>query len=507
MPRMTWAPLRAFVPASLDNVLVGAALILGSIVRLIPILGSDFPINDGGLFAAMIDDLVRHGPNLPRAVDYNGGDIPFAYPPVGLYLGAGFVALGFPTLEVLRFVPVILSVLTIPAWFLLARDLVGPRLGAVAALVFALLPRSYEWLIAGGGITRALGMLLALLALWLALRYLRGSSQWIGVGAGVLLGLATLSHLEAGVFAAASVVLLAFVVRARGSRVLAVGGIAVVVVAPWLVFVLATHGLEPLTSAAGSRLYRYLPITLRVLELRFTQEAYLALGAILGAVGLFVAATSRRAWILIWCISIIVVIPGAAPTYIMIPWSLAAAIAAVEFVVPRISVRWRPRVLVPALAIMFLASVWSSHLESSALVSVPADVRAAMSRIASETPAGSRAIVVTGSAWASDAVAEWYPYLTGDPSVATVQGHEFAGDWDETRDASIELAACAHRDFSCVEELVRVHWPDAQMVFIPKGPVPGARDQDCCAALRESAREMRPLLYDEEGATIVLVGP
>ena len=80
MPRMTSAPLRALVPASLDNVLVAAALILGSIVRLIPVLGSDFPINDGGLFAAMIDDLVRHGPSLPRVVDYNGGDIPFAYP-------------------------------------------------------------------------------------------------------------------------------------------------------------------------------------------------------------------------------------------------------------------------------------------------------------------------------------------------------------------------------------------------------------------------------------------
>jgi 4-amino-4-deoxy-L-arabinose transferase-like glycosyltransferase len=501
------APPPTTKPVSLDALLLGGALVLGSLVRLLPVVGSDFPINDGGLFAAMIDELVRQGPGIPETVDYNLGDIPFAYPPAGLYLGAALVALGFDTLDVLRFVPAILSVLTIPAWFLVARDVAGPRAGAVAAFVFALLPRSYEWLVSGGGITRALGMLFALLALWLALRYLRGAPRWTAVAAGFLLGLGALSHLEAGLFGALTIVLLAFVVRGSAWRVIAIGGVAFLVVLPWLTFVVATHGFEPLTAAGGSRLYRYLPVTFRVLELNFTQEAYIQLGAIVGAVGVFIAVTSRRAWILVWCLAIILVIPGASPTYLMIPWSLAAAIALVEFVVPRIPAKWRPRVLIPGAAVWLLASAWSPHLAESALVSIPPDVRAAMASVTSETPDGTRAIVVTGAAWASDAVAEWYPYLTGDVSVATVQGREFTSGWDANRDAWQELAACADRGYSCVDELIRLHWPDTELVFIPKGPVPGALEADCCAVLRETARESGEVILDGEGATVVRIGP
>ena len=53
----------------------------------------------------------------------------------------------------------------------------------MATLAFALIPRSYEWLIMGGGITRAPGMLFALLALAAVIRLVhrptwKGTSSW-----------------------------------------------------------------------------------------------------------------------------------------------------------------------------------------------------------------------------------------------------------------------------------------------------------------------------------------
>ena len=388
--------VRAPAQLSLDAVLLVAAIGLGSLVRLIPVLSTDFPLNDGGLFAAMIDDLVMRGPFPPDTVQYNAGDLPFAYPPLGLYLGAGLVAIGVPTLEVLRFVPVALSIATIPAWFLLARELVGVRSAAIATVVFALLPRSYEWLVAGGGLTRAAGVLLVLLALWLIVRYqLRGRIS-DGAFGGMLLGAAALSHLEAGAFGAVTAVLLVFVCGGPMRRIVVVGSIAAVSTIPWIAYVVSANGFEPLMSAGGSRIDRYPAVVRWFLGLRFTQEAYIPLGAILGAVGQFLAATSRRAWIPLWCLLIAAAIPGAAATYLMLPWSLGASIALTSLIVPRLAPRIRPAVLGSGLAIMLVASAWSSHGESPHLRSVSTDVRTAMAWVVSDLDPDTKTIVVSG---------------------------------------------------------------------------------------------------------------
>ena len=65
-----------------------AILLTGALVRLAAVLGADFPAGDGGLFATMIEDIRAASFGLPAFTSYNGGDIPFAYPPLGLYLGA-----------------------------------------------------------------------------------------------------------------------------------------------------------------------------------------------------------------------------------------------------------------------------------------------------------------------------------------------------------------------------------------------------------------------------------
>jgi len=493
---------RAGIPPA---AIVALAVVAGALVRLIPVVSTDFPINDGGLFASMIEDLVRHGPLPPATVSYNHGDIPFAYPPLALYLGAGMVALGVPTLDVLRFVPVTVAIALIPAWYLLARELVEPRLAAVATLLFALFPRSFEWLIAGGGLTRGLGLLFAVLGLRYALIYMREGHLLGGVIGGLLLGLAILTHPEAAVFGASSLLLFAWVRRARFGRVLAIGAIALAVATPWLAFVLVTHGLGPLLNAGMSRVESYLPLMLHLMRLDLTEEVYTAFGALLGGIGLFLACTSGRGWLVGWMITVSLLTPAAAPTLVMFPLSIAGAITVTDLVIPRLSPAWRPRVLVVGLVVLLLNAAWSNHDQDSGLRGLQPKLREAMHWPVDEFGDDSIVLIATGALWATDAVSEWYPYLTDGVSIATVQGREFTPEWAEARNNQRELAECARRSFSCVMELASRVWPSAEFLFIPIVEVPGV-GPDATMDLIEGARLDGEVVYDGPAALVVKLG-
>jgi 4-amino-4-deoxy-L-arabinose transferase-like glycosyltransferase len=127
--------------------------LLGAAVRLSPLTASGYPLNDGGLFVRMSQDLLGNGFSIPATSTYNGEAIPFAYPPLGLFLTAAVVRLtGMSAVDVLRVLPGLISVACILAFYLLAAELLRSRWrGVIASAAFALLPRSYLWLVVGGG--------------------------------------------------------------------------------------------------------------------------------------------------------------------------------------------------------------------------------------------------------------------------------------------------------------------------------------------------------------------
>jgi len=61
------------------------ALVFGSLIRCIPTLVANFPINDGGLFYLMVEKLQEAHYILPSNITYNGFEIPYAYPPLAIY--------------------------------------------------------------------------------------------------------------------------------------------------------------------------------------------------------------------------------------------------------------------------------------------------------------------------------------------------------------------------------------------------------------------------------------
>ena len=119
---------------------IAAAVVLGFSVRASYVLAADFPLNDGGLFYQMTRELQEAGYRLPAVTSYNDAGIPFSYPPAGFYV-AGFLADLTPLnlLTVFRLLPLLVSTLTIVAFFLLARDVLRGKVPVVVAVVaFAL---------------------------------------------------------------------------------------------------------------------------------------------------------------------------------------------------------------------------------------------------------------------------------------------------------------------------------------------------------------------------------
>ena len=65
------------------TLLLFVALLFGAIVRFYPAISNGFPLNDGGMFYTMVQDLKANGYALPQFTTYNHADIPFTYPPFG----------------------------------------------------------------------------------------------------------------------------------------------------------------------------------------------------------------------------------------------------------------------------------------------------------------------------------------------------------------------------------------------------------------------------------------
>ena len=132
--------------------ILGLALLFGIFVRFIPGPLAGLPINDGGMFAVMIRDLKANQFALPVFTSYNHAEIPFAYPPLGLYLGALFELLGLSEFQMLIWLPAFLTIATVPLFYLLALELLGNRpRAAVATVFFALAPGNYVWYLWAAG--------------------------------------------------------------------------------------------------------------------------------------------------------------------------------------------------------------------------------------------------------------------------------------------------------------------------------------------------------------------
>ncbi len=512
------------LPAKAFLLSVGAAVLLGAAVRAWPVIASDFPLNDGGLFYAMTRELQAAHYLLPETVSYNGLRIPFAYPPLGFY-AAGLVAeaTGSTLFDLLRFVPLAISTLCVAAFAALARSLLGSRAGAAAAtFAFAVLPRSFLWLIMGGGLTRSFGMLFALLALYQAHAMLTRRTRRHVVFASIFVALTLLSHLEMATFLAASLVLMT-VCHGRSrfglARAISVSIGALALSSPWWITVVAHHGLSPFLAASQSRSTRVGEVLAAYLSVVPTQEPLFPVLAVLGLIGCDRCLTQRRFFLPAWVAVLPLVDPRAVGTDAAVPAALLAGIAVTEVLLPLFRAktpspgpvsaahRWaEPAVLGLLLAYATFGASLSGRILDQSLGSAD---REAMQWVASHTPVSSSFLVISSGPWAQDRSSEWFPVLAERRSLATPQGTEWLPDhaFSQQLLRYEGLQACAGGDGRCIDRWADTERVSFDYVYVTKQPdaarvVPGARDFHWALEYALRADPRYRLVYDGLGAAI-----
>lgn len=416
------------------------AIFIGAFMRFNPTLLAGFAINDGGMFAKMVDDLKASRYMLPAFTTYNHLNIPYAYPPLGFYLGRIAADLfGFSAPEALRWVPAFFASLSIPAFYLLAlRLLKNKYYAALSTLFFALMPRALSWFVMGGGLTRSPGQFFMLLTLATVIRLYEENRRADIFLAGLFGGLAVMSHPEAAVHTFVSAVFLWIMLsRSRTALInsLFVGALVLLVSAPWWGTVIHYHGVEPLLNAAQTG--QKLLAVFHLLFFVFTEEIYATVIAILGLIGIAHRLIHRDYLLPLWMAIPFFVEGRSAAGPAAIPLAMLAAIGLVDVILAalqpkvgdvtqqtdQVSPVERNVFLYLLLYLIFSTSQFGLQLSNATLYQ-PDQV--AMKWVQENTPDESRFLVLTGTTSVScDSVLEWFPALTGRQSIFTVQGTEW----------------------------------------------------------------------------------
>jgi hypothetical protein len=383
--------------------------------------------------------------------------------------------------------PVLLTTACIPAFYLLAVEVLqSRRQAALATLAFGFMPRTFDWLIMGGGITRALGLLLALLMMRQTVRLFVGRSA-AAIVPGIVLGaLLVLSHPQAALHAAITAVTF-FALKDRSRLGLRRGfvtaaGIAAVT-APWWLTVIARHGMDPflaVSAASGADSYGPLIGLFALFRFDFADEPFLRIFSVLGLLGLAFKVARREYLLAIWFSVLHLIEPRGGTLFMMIPLAMAAGYCLDAIVLPSLgasrakdgtfsgeaespTAEWLPGLLQSngsrvALAFLTLYGCLSSFTVGSEIVQkstlTTRDSRA-FEWVRRNTPSEGRFALVTGGLPLRDAASEWFPALTGRRSIATVFGLEwvrqidFAGQIETYR----SLQACVAQAEACLD-----HW-------------------------------------------------
>ncbi|MCC6237398.1 MAG: hypothetical protein IT299_07475 [Dehalococcoidia bacterium] len=495
-PRGAWA--RRYAPTLL-------AIALGAVIRIGWAVSTDFPRLDGGLFYLMIRDLQLNGFRLPAFASYDGGQIPFAYPPLAFY-EVGFLSsiTGIPVLDFLWLQPAIVCALAVAAFAWLAHSVTSePRVAWLSTAAFASLPGTYAWQAAGGGLTRSLGCLFAMLLLATLARYYQTYRVRYLAGAMLAGGLLLLSHTDWSLFGAhGSLALLLTLGRTRRATVasMAAGLASVLVAAVWWVPVVQQHGFEVFGAVLDGSTQVFVPggVVVRLFIPIWGGELFPVFSAF-AVFGIYHSLRRREYFAPLVLAAVFTIQIRGEHQMSAVPVALLAGLGMAE--------AWRRfeasrgAMSVGVLSRMPTSVLFTGFVLVGAFLGVQAPVvaglaaalsapqRQAMEWARESTPPESTFLVMHAQAW--EPGLEWFPALSERRSVTTVPGYEWvAGAYYPRWLANREAGRCLKQDADsaqCIEEwFVRWRRPDYVFVF-KEVPRPSLRE-DCCAVLAEELR-------------------
>lgn len=457
-----------------SDVLLAIVLVLvtciGGFVRMQPALNSIFPLNDGGLFYTMTMDLKSNGFALPQTTTYNLADIPFAYPPFAFYFTGLLSSLtGWQVLDIIRILPPFISTLTISAFFLLAQKITRDNIaGVLATLVFAFIPRTFDWLVMGGGITRSFGLLFVILALWQVYQFIEQHQIKNLLFFIFLSALVVSTHPEAAVHLAIGTVTF-YLIYDRSKKslfYLSAAVVAVVVLTvPWWATVLQRHGIDPFVAAsraARDNSYNAIVGLIVLFRYHFTDEPFTAIFAGIGLVGMFRLIAQRKFLLPVWFFAAHLLEPRGGTLYMMLPLAMAAGVGLAEVILPALKLSGESqarfgKVAHIFLVLLFFYGTFSANFSSSKILTettLNAPDLAAFDWVKGHTAPDSKFAIITGENALRDPTSEWFPSMTLRRSQATIFGYEWVNDgrFIKKSEEYTLLQDCAFQEVECLEK-------------------------------------------------------
>ena len=478
MRKGIWKKLKDDSELTLAFVILLIAIGAGSIVRVQFSSGTGYPINDGGLFYQMVEDLLDNGLLIPDFTTYNNDQIPFAYPPLAFYLVAVLKLASKQTLlELFRIVPLAINILVIPAFYFLASRFFNDRSrAALSVLFFALLPRTYTWLLMGGGVTRGLGFLFAVLALISIWDLFSTSRNWRSLAGAILFSAGcVLSHPETSLF----VIFMAavfFIYHNPGwenlkSGFMVAAGV-LLCVSPWIFTVYSYHGWAPFIGAGSTGHSDWLEIK-NIITLNFGFEKGIFLH-VFSAFALMAVFLKRDKLTYFFSASILVgyfLFPRSGPNLLTVPFSALAAGGFYEIL--KLSGQKGDReasfislmesdgksrlLLILTIVYLCLGAFSFKYIAEIDKLSLSDDLLGVYGWL--EDNAGEDKnilfypVVEEERFWWNDYAAEWFPALTSKSNLTTVQGYEWIeGEYQRRVYEYLLLRTCSKVGPECVNE-------------------------------------------------------
>ena len=494
------------------------AFLFGLVIRLAAPINAGGPVNDGGLFLQMTRDLQNNHFVLPVTTTYNDANIPFAYPPLGFYVTGTLQSLtNISLLSLFTYLPAILSAFAILAFYFLALQFTRDQFKAsLAALFYATIPKSFDWAIMGGGVTRAPAICFSFLTLAFVYRLFTIKDARDILPTSLFAALLTLTHPEITFQTAFSVLVLAlFLLRGHKSVFHSVVIVVAIVTftSPWWLTVLNRHGFAPFQAALGAHPRDFASSLLYLFQFNLSGEAILAVVAVLGLIGLVLDFRHHNFFLPAWIGLSFLSDPRAAP-FASLPPLVLLAVKGFESTLKGLgesapfeeglSSKFSRSVLFGVIAYLFMAGMISSMQFGNGLRLLPEE-RQALNWIVDNTAKDSRFLILTGDAALSDPLSEWFPALTERVSIVTVQGHEWTPDspLQKNMKAYNRAQLCLNGDSNCLSD-----WNFDYLYIRKIKPQKEGGFQGQVSLLEASLRASSEysIVYDSDVAVILLRG-
>jgi hypothetical protein len=477
----------------------------GFILRFQYVKDVTFPLNDGGLFYKMTQELIGNGFKLPEFTTYNQNLIPYAYPPLGFYFtGLLSTIFDISLLKIFLWFPFILNLIAIPVVYIVVKDLTGNRSIALFADTFwALTLPSYQWLIMGGGVTRSLAFTLSLLSLLFFTKYIRSNKYFILVLAAILGGMVGLSHLEIFWVNAISILII-WLFKRKGSllknllNLLAYFVITFAVILPYLITVLNYHGILPFLAGFHSGEFSILPQLVKIILFNYTDEFSFTIIAVFALLGIFHQIKNHQYFFVVWFILILILDPRSVNRSIILPVCILAAITLNDILIPAMKklaptsngseveddqekkrlfsifrkIPFEKFFTVFVFSQAFILAFFSFYTAKSSMENISTAEMSGFDWVKENTAPSSTFLILSGSVdWQTDQLAEWFPAMTDRKSLITVQGTEWlpGDEYSRARKISSGIYQCTMNFNNCEESTIVEFSKEADFIWISKG--------------------------------------